>query len=59
MGLAMISLAYMTKDYCTYFPKSNVHLKSNENHMTAIQMWAEIGASDLEDVEIDWENVSG
>jgi hypothetical protein len=59
MGLAMICIAYMTKAYCTYFPKSNSVLEKNEHHRTTIQMWTEIGASDLEEVDIDWDALNG
>ena len=55
MGLAMICIAYMTKAYCNYFPKSNSVLEKNAHHRAIIQMWMEIGASNLEEVDIDWD----
>ena len=59
MGLAMICIAYMAKAYCTYFPNSNSALEKNEHHRTTIQMWTEIGASGLEEVDIDWDALDG
>lgn len=59
MGLAMICIAYMTRAYCTYFPKSNSVLENNEYHRTTIQMWTEIGAFNHEEVDIDWDALNG
>lgn len=59
MGLAMICIAYMTKAYCTYFPKSRSVLEKNEHHQTTIQMWTEIGASNLDGADIDWDALNG
>ena len=59
MGLAMICLASMTQSYCTYFPKSCSVLEKNEHHKKIIEMWAEIGASNLEEVDVDWEALNG
>ena len=59
MGLAMICIAYMTKDYCTYFPKSCSVLEKDEHHKSKIQMWTEIGASNLEGVDIEWDLLNG
>lgn len=59
MGMAMISLAYMAKDYCLYFPKSNNVLNANEEYMALIQVWFNIGASNLDNTEINWEEING
>ena len=58
MGIAMICMAYMAKGYCAYFPKSNDSLQASERHKKIIQVWTEIGASNLDDVDIDWKKVN-
>jgi hypothetical protein len=50
--------AYMAKGYCAYFPKSNDLLQASERHKKIIQVWTEIGASNLDDVDIDWKKVN-
>jgi hypothetical protein len=55
MGTSMICIAFMVRGYCAYFRKSNTALQANEKHRKIIQTWIEIGASNLYNVDINWE----
>ena len=58
MGLAMITMAYFVKSYCTLFEKSKLFLDQNEEFSNYIKMWVEIGSTALKDVDVDWEKLS-
>jgi len=54
MTLVMIAIAYFIRDYSKLFTKCQEFVSGHEE---AIRMWLDIGASDLCEVEVDWNDV--
>jgi len=55
MTLVMITIAYFIRDYSKIFTRCQEYVSGHEE---AIRMWLDIGASDLTEVEIDWNDVT-
>lgn len=57
MGVLKIAMAYMIKSYCKLFENSFAVLNNNQEMARIVDLWVKIGATSLNDIEIDWEIV--
>lgn len=55
MTLVMITIAYFVRDYSLLFPTCKEFVSG---HKEVINMWIDIGASNLRDVDVDWNGVN-
>lgn len=58
MTLIMISMAKMIESYCKLFSESRKALLQNTEVYNLVNLWVEIGSSSLNDIEIDWDEMS-
>ena len=57
MGVVMIVMAYMVKAYCAVFPRSQAALQKDQSGALLVDQWVQIGATSLDEVSIDWEEI--
>lgn len=50
-----ISTANMIRSYCIIFPKSELILNQDPDGAALVNLWINIGATPVENIEIDWE----
>lgn len=58
MGVLIIAMANMIKEYCKLFEKSSDVLNRNVEMARLVNFWIDIGASSSDEIEIDWEKAN-
>ena len=52
LSLVKIAIANMIVSYCKYFPKAQTYYNSINHNI--VQLWIDVGSTDMKDVEVDW-----